>query len=296
MKLTIAVLLALGVTVAGMGLLAFGPGSGPQAAAAQEGADRKPQTAKPAAEQDKKPAALNPATGEQARAWRAQMDKPVDDLGDLDNATVGDTLDVIEDRYGIRFEVNERAFVQEGLAKMRDAPLKTSPLPRLKNVTLATALRVVLDRLPVPALALIRKDTFEITTVNFVRAELGLPEGRPLQPLVWEEMEGVPLSRALQQLAKASGMNVALDPRALTEDLANLKITVQFANVPVDSAVRILANMADLQAVQVDNVLYVTTPKRAAQLLSEQKRPGDESPPAPQTPKQSGKMPGTGSM
>jgi len=91
-------------------------------------------------------------------------------------------------------------------------------------------------------------------------------------PLVWEDIDAVPLPRALQQLSKASGMNVVLDPRALPEDAANMKITAQFASVPVDAAVRILANMADLQAVRLDNVFYVTTPKRAAQLQAEQTR------------------------
>jgi hypothetical protein len=59
----------------------------------------------------------------------------------------------------------------------------------------------------------------------------------------------------------------------------NLKITADFANVPVDSAVRILANMADLQMVQVDNVLYVTTPKRAEQMQAQTKKSFELLPP-----------------
>ncbi len=298
MKLTVAVLLVLGVTVAGMGVLAFGPGRGQTVAAAEQGADRKPDApakgTKPEAGDNKKAAAPKLPADEQARAWRAQLDKP---LGhDAPATNLGDALDLIEDRFGLPFEVNEKAFLQEGINNIRETDLSQRSLPRMTNLSVATSLRLLLDRIPVPAVALIRKETVEITTVNFVRAELGIPEGRPLLPLVWEEMDGVPLGRALLQLGKASGLNVVLDPRALGEDLANLKITAHFANVPVDSAVRILANMADLQAVQLDNVFYVTTPKRAAQLLAEQKKPAEDEPPVPQTPKQSGKslMPGLG--
>jgi hypothetical protein len=82
-------------------------------------------------------------------------------------------------------------------------------------------------------------------------------------------------------------MNVVLDPRALAPDQAKLTVSGQFANVPVDTAVRVLANMADLQAVRLDNVLYVTTPKRATQLQAETK-PADEAPRPPTSPRQFG--------
>ena len=114
-----------------------------------------------------------------------------------------------------------------------------------------------------------------------------MTDDRPLLPLVWEDFENVPLSTALQRLAKASGMNVVLDPRALAPDQAKLTVSGQFANVPVDTAVRVLANMADLQAVRLDNVLYVTTPKRATQLQAETK-PADEAPRPPTSPRQFG--------
>jgi len=302
-KLVAAVLLTLGVLGMGAGLVAFGAGRTPQAAPIQKAPDGKPAAAeadaKPPADEDNKAAAANVPVEEQARVWHQEMDKPVsmDEL-DKPNLTLGEALGLFEKRYGLRFEINDAAFAEEGMAQVLGQQIASPdrwPLSRMKNVTLATALRVVLDRLPVPALAVIRRDTVEITTVHFMRAELGIPEDKPLLPLVWEEMDGVPLPRALQQLAKASGMNVVLDPRALTDDAATLKITAQFASVPVDAAVRVLANMADLQAVQVGNVFYVTTPKRAAQLLGEQKRPPNEDVlPVPQTPRQSGRAPQAG--
>ncbi|HVS35422.1 MAG TPA: sigma-70 family RNA polymerase sigma factor [Gemmataceae bacterium] len=295
-KTVVAVLLTLCIAGAGMGLAAFGasrPRPSSAAPAAQDSAPVADQPAPPpTADGDKKPAPEKHAQESQARLWREQMDEPNNlEIPPHPDLTLGDVLDLFEMRYGLHFEVNERAFANDAGGGMADVlgyqVAQMRPLPKMKNVSVATALRMVLDRLPIPALAVIRKDTVEITTVNDMRAELGYSEDRPLLPLVWEEMDDMPLPRALQQLARASGMNVVVDPRALTEDGAKLKVTVQFANVPVDSAVRILANMADLQALRIDNVLYVTTAKRAAQLQAERAHnPTEDALPKLRTPRQ----------
>ena len=40
-------------------------------------------------------------------------------------------------------------------------------------------------------------------------------------------------------------------------------------NVPVETALKLIANMADLGVVQLDNVFYVTTPENAEKLSKE---------------------------
>ncbi len=45
-----------------------------------------------------------------------------------------------------------------------------------------------------------------------------------------------------------------------------------FDNLPLDSAVSMLADMADLRTILQDNAVYVTTPKNAQRLKSEQKK------------------------
>ncbi len=300
MKFTVAVALALGVAAAGMGVLAFGPGLGQSAVAAQDGAT-KPASApanKPEAEQNKKPAEEKRDSVIDAHARRQKLDHRFERYASDVGPTLADHLDYIEgDKFGegLNFEINEQAFAEAGLANIRQTEVNKTPWS-LRQVTLATALRRLLGHIPVPTVLLIRKDTVEITTVAAARAELGIPEGRPLLPLVWEEIEELTLDKALRQLAQASGATVILDPHAITDDVTNMKIAVRFANVPVDTAVRVLANMADLQMVQLDNILYVTIPARAAQLQAEQKRAAvGELLPPPQSPQQSGKAP-SGSM
>jgi hypothetical protein len=60
---------------------------------------------------------------------------------------------------------------------------------------------------------------------------------------------------------------VVLDARV--EDKGALKVTALLRNVPVETAVEVLADMAGLAVVQRGNVLYVTSTENAAKLLKE---------------------------
>jgi hypothetical protein len=55
-----------------------------------------------------------------------------------------------------------------------------------------------------------------------------------------------------------------IDARA--REKATTRVTATLNNVPVDTAVLILADMADLRMIVLDNVLYVTTKENAEQL------------------------------
>jgi hypothetical protein len=62
-----------------------------------------------------------------------------------------------------------------------------------------------------------------------------------------------------------TGVSVVLDPRVSHEG----RFTTTFNNVPLDTAVRLLADMSDLDVVAMDSVLYVTN-KPNAEILQEQ--------------------------
>jgi hypothetical protein len=59
-------------------------------------------------------------------------------------------------------------------------------------------------------------------------------------------------------------MNVVLDVRAA--DKAKVPVTVRFVNTPLDTAVRLLADMAELKPYAVDNLYFVTTRENADRL------------------------------
>jgi hypothetical protein len=88
------------------------------------------------------------------------------------------------------------------------------------------------------------------------------------------EVDNQPLAAALKQLERATGTNLKLDPR--TGNAAQTKVTLQLEDVPLETAVRLLADLAGLKPVRLDNVLFVTTEERADKL-----RPDATPSPAP---------------
>src|SRR5262249_29182322 len=79
-----------------------------------------------------------------------------------------------------------------------------------------------------------------------------------------EEFRKVPLTKALEEIGESTGLNVVIDARA--EKKADVEVTARLNNVPVEIAVRLLADMAGLDVGRIHNVLYVTTPENAARL------------------------------
>jgi hypothetical protein len=223
--------------------------------------------------------AAPPAAAPTAKAPRAQPN-PANALKETVHypgvedarATLNDALDQLTKLYNLTFDINEKAFEMDQLKDVARTPVADpTPIPPM-HTTLTTVLRKILRRVPAESgtTYLIRRDHIEITTGNAVRSELGIPEDRPLLPLVWETFKETPLVETLPCLAEGSGYNVAADPH--TGALLQTKITVQLNNVPIGTAVRLLASMAGLSVVRLDNVFFVTTAEKADGLREEQER------------------------
>ena len=103
------------------------------------------------------------------------------------------------------------------------------------------------------------------------------PQG-PYLPLVHASFDRRPLEEGLRELAEQSGFNVLLDARA--GEKGKLAVSGQLLNAPLDTAVRFLADMADLRAVTRDNVIYVTTPENAGNLQERLKKEAGACDPA----------------
>jgi hypothetical protein len=111
---------------------------------------------------------------------------------------------------------------------------------------------------------LIRSECLEITTHDFAGREIwGNAFEGPFLPLVHLRANKMPLSDVLSQFADQSGFNIIYGGGA---DKAATPITVRLTNVPVDTAVQLLAAQNGLGLVHRDNVLLVTTEEKAAAL------------------------------
>ncbi len=97
------------------------------------------------------------------------------------------------------------------------------------------------------------------------------PKGSRLVPVVRASFDKVPLAEALATLAAGSGTKVILAGYAAKE--GETKVTAALIGVPLDAALVIVADAANLRPVRLGTVYYITTRERAGLLeMEEQKR------------------------
>jgi hypothetical protein len=215
------------------------------------------------------------AEEKQAAPLSARLKQPVDFKGiDADpKMTLEEALDLLAKEYGLKFDVNEAAFKGEQAEDVLSKPVVEQSIRKMSHVPLAAVLRKVLARVPSESGAtyILRDGTVEITTHASVIKEIwGDAYSGPYLPLVNATVDKRPLEDALKELAAATEYNIVLDSRSAEK--AKIPVSATFANTPLDTAVRLLADMADLKPFLVDNVIYVTTRERAKQ-MEEQDKP-----------------------
>jgi hypothetical protein len=175
--------------------------------------------------------------------------------------TLRDTLDQLSAKYGISFHVNERAFAFEMVDQVLTKEIfQSRPMPPTV-APLATVLNRILDRITVNsgAVFLIRKDAVEITTGHAAQTEIeDKPGGKSVFPLVYEHFRETPLPDALRAVADHADVNIVIDPKCLAV-INDAKVSAPLHNVPVETAVRVLAQMGDLDVIRTANVYYVTS-------------------------------------
>jgi hypothetical protein len=196
-------------------------------------------------------------------------------FGPLDDPklTLGDILEHLAERFEITFQVNEAAFAAEKVKNVKSAKVVKRQLNKLSRVSFDTVLRQVLARVPSKSGAtyVLRCDRIEITTTAALRAEVWGPDHKgPFLPVVSRSYDKLLLDLCFKDLANATGFNIVVDARV--GEKLKTAATASFHNVPLDTAVRVLADMADLKAVQLDNMLYVTTRENAKSLQEEQEK------------------------
>jgi hypothetical protein len=143
--------------------------------------------------------------------------------------------------------VDSAAFREESI-EVYETPIRFPPFPR--RLALATALRLALDQVPEKnATYLVRPTHILITTL-----QRATPEKQTIRGLFVKR----PLEAVLEELSAQTGISVLLDPKV--GDKAKTPVTAKFRNeTSLPTAVRVLADMADLRVVVVENVLYVTS-------------------------------------
>jgi hypothetical protein len=186
---------------------------------------------------------------------------------ELAGAQLRDVLEMLSDRYDLTFIVDVKEFERSGgNANVEDMNVR---LPKMPGVSLQTVLRQLLAQLPGEGTILVRHDHLLVTTVDrYVMEVYGKQLDRLPQPLVHIILRQRLLGTALADIAQQSGRDIVLDPRVRDPD--QLLVTATLLNTPTDTAVRVLAEMTNLKAVQLNNLFFVTTRDFAAELQAEE--------------------------
>jgi hypothetical protein len=142
----------------------------------------------------------------------------------------------------------------------------------MSGVPLSSVLRLLLSQIKGDTYVgtfHIRDDYVEATTTyHQFMSPMSLAEsGRPHVPNVTIEARGQNLEEALANLADTTSINVVLDARA-RDRARKVTVTTPLRNVPMDTALRLLADMADLGVAITDNVFYVTDTDNARLMQS----------------------------
>lgn len=77
-------------------------------------------------------------------------------------------------------------------------------------------------------------------------------------------LDATPLSKALEQLARDTGVNIVVDPQMKKE--SETPVTVKLHDTPLEVAVTVMATSAGMHAIRLDNVLLVTSTQKVTQL------------------------------
>lgn len=99
---------------------------------------------------------------------------------------------------------------------------------------------------------------------------------RQLRHRVNLDIDGKSLAEVLKSLAEESGASVSIDPRA--KKAAEEKITLKLDDAPLESAVRLAANVGGLSVVRMSNLLFVTTDANAEKLRPDADKPVGPTP------------------
>jgi hypothetical protein len=187
-----------------------------------------------------------------AEKIRKQLDQPI--TIEINDQSLNAALNLIREQTKINFVVDRFTIQQMGMD-----PEQMLVNIKLKEVKARSCLRSVLG--PYNLGYAIIGDTVLISTDDMAMH-------RQLRQRVSVDLEKMDLAAALKKLSRDTATNVMLDTRVTGKE-TKAEVTLQMEDVPLETAVRLMAEMAGLKPVKVGNVLFVTTKAHANEIRAE---------------------------
>lgn len=172
---------------------------------------------------------------------------------DVDQQPLALAVAQVHELTKINFVLDRVTLAQSGID-----PDQLTVTLKLKDVKARSALRSLLT--PYNLNFAILGDTVLVSTDEVAML-------RQVRQRVSIDLEKMELSKALRQLARDTGTNLILDTRVAKD--AQTPVTLQMEDVPLETAVRLMAEMVNLKPVRVGNTLFVTTKANANELRND---------------------------
>ncbi len=185
---------------------------------------------------------------------RQALDQPV--TLQIDKQTLAAAVEALRQKMKINI-VLDNLTIQQQLGFAPDqSPAQVQV--DLKDVKARTVLRNILA--PYNLSFAIIGDTVVVTTEDMAAM-------RQMRQRVSVNLSKVELTAALRQIGRETATNLIVDVRAEKE--ARAEVSLQLEDVPLETAVRLLSEMAGLKPVRVGNTLFVTKKEIAADLRND---------------------------
>lgn len=222
-------------------------------------------------------AAPVPAANEKSESPMNTARKALDEVGDMNyqGRSLNDVIDDVKRKARVPVILDSTVY-QFGLD-----PTQPVVTVNLKQVKLRDGLKSALA--PFNLRCGLTSEGLFISTEDGVTA-------RQLRQRVSLDCDGTDFGAAIKQLAGNTGANVVIDPRL--GEKAKKAVTLKLDDVPLETAVRLLSEVADLRAVRMSNVLFVTTADRVKEKGLTDEGPTGTSPVNPVFPFGPGGPPG----
>lgn len=221
-----------------------------------------------------------------------KLEEPFTNDRDFEGVPLEAALEVIGVRNEVTILVDEVSF--RDLDPKSNILQEPVSLPGLRGVTLASALRIMLD--PIDASVMVHRDYLYVVPRREAYRRTGLlKETRPAEDkslqskdkddslfgdenngekLPWLELVHIdvqeqPITRIIDDITRQAEVNILIHPEA--KEKAEIPLTVKLYNAPPQTAARMLAEMAGLDVIEQGNTLLITTPERAKGWLEREK-------------------------
>jgi type II secretory pathway component GspD/PulD (secretin) len=181
---------------------------------------------------------------------------------DFANQPLQEAITKLAEQTKLNFIIDRGTIQQMGIA-----PEQAVVTGKLENVKLRSGLRRILSQYNL-GYAIVG-DMVLISTED-------MAIHRQMRQRINLSLNKVPFQDALKELARETATNLVLDARVTKE--AMTAVTLSLEDVPLEVAVRLMANQAGLRPVRTGNVLYVTTKANAAELRNDGEGAGAVNP------------------